>query len=274
MSTDSRFSRPLPSPGRAAPRRTRTRWTAPLLLALAGPVMAASCRSDSPAGAPVPEAHGTALRAQDGTRGTAESRRRAELARSRDFHLLLDLGRSELVLQYGAAVLAEFPVLETEVGVRRGLLGVAAPETSGIHTVWSDVTIRPLRPRRTVMHHAPAPGERPEAVIPPTPEEALPAPDVWRLTSREGLLVEIVAVSEVGAPLRERGWRRWLPELGLGRGDPRTRLRVEMFAPDAGRLYRGLPDTLRVLVLTASPSVHQGQAVRSPVRSGGKDAVS
>ncbi len=183
-------------------------------------------------------------------------RYRVELAAGDRYLLLLDPARELLLLTFRGAVLEQCPVRSAEVGQRRvSFISTAAPRWYG--EGWSGGVVEPTRVFRRQEIVAPAPGssEPVEVVVPPTPEEACPAPERFEIRFAGGLAVEIAA-EETGEPAG--GWRRALNGLrwSLRALAPRSRsasgglLRIRLTIPPErlGALYRAMPDGVDFLV--------------------------
>jgi hypothetical protein len=185
-----------------------------------------------------------------------------ELASGREFYLLLDLERGQLHLMYRGAVLRDFLVLDTQVGRRRAFFTARPLPADWADSVWHDGRLHPGRRFERLELDAPDSPVPPESLtvtIPPTPEEAIPAPDRFLIRYRDGKAIEIVAHDtsvaagdarppRASTPLGERllyvlaPWRR-----------PAVLIRLEMPAEDAQALYRGLPEDGEFLLVPATP---------------------
>jgi hypothetical protein len=185
-----------------------------------------------------------------------------ELASGREFYLLLDVERGRLRLMYRGAVLRDFLVLDTQVGLRRAFLTARPLPADWADSVWHDGRLDPARRFERLEldpPDSPVPQESLTVTIPPTPEEAIPAPDRFLIRYNDGKAIEIVArdtsaagrrvrLSRVSTPLGKRllyalaPWRR-----------PAVLLRLEMPVEDARSLYRALPEDGEFVFVPSTP---------------------
>jgi hypothetical protein len=185
-------------------------------------------------------------------RRNADYRRLLDLASSDDFYLLLDPERRALRFQYKGNVLYEFAVARIQIGSRRGWWGRGSPPAGWADSVWTAGRLDPPRKSRLVELDTSSETyekQREATLIPPTPEEAYPAPPTWRVRYRGGLVLEFT--SENGGDSAHRGpfraFGRWLGGL-FRRGDrdgERLRLRITLTGKDADTFYRAIPDSTR-----------------------------
>jgi len=171
--------------------------------------------------------------------------RELALAAADSFYLVLDLSASELVLKRKGAILQTYLVHGSELGTPRRGFGSAKPAASWWASVWTEGRTRP--PLAAVQ----GPQED-ETALPPTPEEAYPAPDAWRVDFREGLTLEVLT------PQADRG-RGLFGGLATLFGGSRPRIRLTMETEIAGRLYRGLPPGIAFLVRPRVPREASGR---------------
>lgn len=192
--------------------------------------------------------------------------KRVELARGKDFYVLLDRPRSRLVLMLRGAVLHEWPVRGVEVGTPRVafLSRKAGADWQG--RIWSGGRLDPPRERERMVIEAPPPRQggdaeqsEPAVPIPPTPEELYPVPARYHVRYEGGLSLEIRLAS---TPSGERGpgfWSRLLARLAQWWSDLRAaarirpldtvRVRLVLAPDDAASFYRALPPDTKLLVI-------------------------
>jgi hypothetical protein len=179
-----------------------------------------------------------------------------ELVKEEARYLLLDPDAGTLTLFHGGAPLRSWPVVAISVGARR----LGSPEEGWRTRRWDGVRIEPPveRDRRILVSDSVEPPDLTGAVdwVPPTPEEAVPTPARFVLHYDGGLGLEVVALradadtTSVPVPILERiehSMRRLLP-----RNWDRYRIEVAMAAPEAGALYRSLPDSSSLLAILPS----------------------
>jgi hypothetical protein len=183
-------------------------------------------------------------------------RHQLKLASDDRYLLVLDPARDRLLLTFHGAILDQCPVRSAELGQRRiAFRRAAAAQWYGKD--WSGGVIMPARVFRRLEIVAPAPGssEPVEVVVPPTPEEACPAPERFEIRFAGGLAVE-VAAEGTGEP--SSVWRRavdglWWSLRALApcsrpaSGGP-ARIRLTVPPDHLGTLYRALPDGVDFLV--------------------------
>lgn len=206
-----------------------------------------ACASDPQAGPSEERSASERLQAEN-----ADLERRLALASGREFYLLLEPERQRLSLMFQGAVLRDFPVLEMAVGRRRTLFVDWAPPGDWRSSVWQDGELEPQRRfKRKEIDPPDAPGELDSlaAVIPPTPEEAIRAPDGYLIHYREGRGLEIVGRDTTEAAgiwgRQGRGFEGWLERLGHALapwGGLKVRLRLVLPVDQARALYRSLPE--------------------------------
>lgn len=183
----------------------------------------------------------------------------ADLAAGPDFYLVLDPHGRHLRLMLGGAELRRYAVLDVRVGRPRvAFVPRSATMTDG---VLRGGALRPARHARRVSITPPTAADvelnvEAEAVppLPPTPEEAYPAP--WRYLVRfdSGSTLELRGPDAEGARgaltrLASR-WSTYWSDLWAAvtsRGDG-TRFQVTLSADDAGALYRALPPNVGLVV--------------------------
>lgn len=193
-------------------------------------------------------------------RRTAALERQLELARGKDFYLVLDPSGPDLSLMLRGAGLQRYAVLGVQVGrprvwwVRRGR-GV---EWQG--PIWSGGELDPQRPLDRLVVETDEPGREGEEAkpptIPPTAEELYPVPSRYQIRFSGGLSIEVrprEADQSTSRLSRFRAWwtARWHDTWAALFASERdaVRLRVVLKPEDAASLYRALPPSTHLLVL-------------------------
>jgi len=185
----------------------------------------------------------------------------AALAKEGAYVLVLDVASPRsLTLLSGGATLRSFPVRAVEVGDLR----VAFRRTERAADWWAavrrDGRLDPPREIEREVVRPPDPNDKageeppePSSIVPPTPEERIPAPAAYRIRFGGGLVVEIVR-ADAPAPGggRREAWREAISGDG---SSPRVRLTLE--AADAAELYRSLPEGT-AFVFAGSPEPSAG----------------
>lgn len=162
------------------------------------------------------------------------------------FFLVLNPEAGTLELVLGGVVMRTFEVADMEVATPRRL-GSAAPLPDDWHErVWTGATLDPPHPGARTEIVGPEIGAADaEVLIPPTPEEAIPVPDLFRLRFIEGLAIEITGgiaeqKGELPPAQLPRGFKDKIRMLREGVPD-RLRLRLRLKPEAASELYRCLP---------------------------------
>ncbi len=181
-----------------------------------------------------------------------------ELAAGREFYLLLDPERGQLSLMCQGAVLREFPVLVTEVGRRRAFFGTRSLPGDWADSVWHDGQLEPARRFERLEIDPPDSPVDPDSLsvfIPPTPDEAIPAPDRFIIHYRDSKAIEIIAQDTTALFVGARPPR---PSVSIGERlaravapwrQPKVLLQLHIPAADARALYRALPENGEFLLL-------------------------
>ncbi len=162
------------------------------------------------------------------------------------FFLLLDPKAGKLELVLGGVVMRTFEVSEVGVATPRRLGPSAHLPEDWHERVWTGATLDPPHPgARTEIVGPEIGAAETEVLVPPTPEEAIPVPDLFRLRFAEGLAIEItggVAEQKGELPPAElpRGFKEKIRMLREGPPD-RLRLRIRLKPEAAAELYRSLP---------------------------------
>jgi hypothetical protein len=182
----------------------------------------------------------------------------AELARGSDFYLVLDAENGTLRLMLRGAELRTFAVEGVQVGLPRVAFARREAAGSWRGRIWTGGILDPEREIERVHLAAPPPDaeEEPEVAIPPTPEEAYPAPFQYTLAFPGGPALEIRpldAADDAGLFSRFAAW--WVSYWGnlwsalFTSADERVRLRLQLSPDEAGALYRSLPPNVSLIVV-------------------------
>ena len=225
-------------------------------------IAAGACRR-APAGTAT--AAGIAAETARLERENALLERQIELAGGQDFYLLLDPAASELALMLRGAELRRFPVLGLQVGYPRVSWVGRREGRVWQGVIWSDGELDPPRPIDRVVINA---EERPKGEeepapppIPPTAEEMYKVPPKFLVRFADGLSIEIrPQEGEAGAGRLARfgtwwnaKWSNVAAAVSSSRRDA-VRLRIVLNRKDAESLYRSLPPSVRLLVLSGEPA--------------------
>ncbi len=187
--------------------------------------------------------------------------RQLELARSKDFYLLLDPAGPDVALMLRGAELQRYPIIGLQIGrprvawISRG----AGLEWQG--TIWSGGELDPPRQLDRLVVQGDEPGQaeteepKPPA-IPRTAEELYPVPSRYHVRFAGGLSIEVrprEADASVGRLARLSAWwaARWRDARAalVSADDDAVRLRIVLQPDDAASLYRALPPAAKLLVL-------------------------
>lgn len=194
-------------------------------------------------------------------RANALLQRQLDLAAGKDFYLVLDPAGSSLTLMLKGATLQHFAVRGFQIGHPRVAWFSARDPRHIQSVVWSRGELDPPRQLDRLVIQATAPGkdgaEPPAPPIPPTPEERYPVPSRFYVRFAEGLSLEIrprEADTTVGwwPRVRAASAEKWRDVVSALRSRDRDPIRVRMVLDpnDAQSLYRSLPPSVRLLVLT------------------------
>lgn len=162
------------------------------------------------------------------------------------FYLVLDPPGRTLQLVLGGVVIRTFEVSEVKVATPRRLAGAAHLPKDWHERVWTGAKLDPPHPGARTEIVGPEIGTASgEVLVPPTPEEAIPVPSMYRIHFAEGLTLEMtggVAEQKGVLPPTElpKGFKEKIRMLREGAPDPlRVRLTLQ---PDAySEIYRALP---------------------------------
>lgn len=223
---------------------------APVLL-----LTAASIAAAAPSPAPAP----TAAELARLTRQNEILKQQLDLAKAKEFYILVDPQAQTLSLMYRAALLQQYRVEAIEVGIPRILYNSRSESGSWEGRIWEKGALDPARALDRVEFQAPPPtkeGTEPPVQVPPTPEEKYPVPARYHIRFAGGLSIE---VRPPGTDA-ERGfwarlgtsWSAWWADAKAA-SNPRlsdtVRLHIVMSKKDAESLYRALPPDTKLLVL-------------------------
>jgi hypothetical protein len=180
------------------------------------------------------------------------------LASSGWFYYLFVPKDSVLRLMLRGAILREYPVLDASLGRRKVLFVGGGGADAWSESVWERGRLRPARDLDRIEIVPPedtlAADTMPVA-IPPTPEEAIPAPGRFRIRYKEHRALEIVARDTAAHPglLARAGGSLWAGLRGalaaLWPWGDNVRLRLVLPSDQAGSLYRSVPDSTRFYVV-------------------------
>lgn len=171
-------------------------------------------------------------------------------------YLVLDAEQEALRLMLDAVVLREYPVRLIEIGHPRVLyVFEREPAADWLGRVWTNGQVDPqpdwqrrelIPPAAETATPQAEPEEQEPVVIPPTVDEAYPAPPRYRVRYEGGLTLEIT-----GDPGAAQGLSERLRDVAtaLLPGGEALRVRVVIAAEDAAALYRSLPTDGRLVVL-------------------------
>ncbi len=186
-----------------------------------------------------------------------------ELAKGKEFYLLLDPQAKNLTLMFRAALLQEYRVEALEVGVPRVLYRTRADASRWDGRIWEKGALDPARELDRVEMQAPPPtkeGTEPEVTIPKTPEEKYPVPPRYHIRFAGGLSIE---VRPRNTDAKRGFWANfrasvstWLADAkAASRSEPKdtVRLHLVLSKQEAESLYRALPPDTKLFVLPKAP---------------------
>jgi hypothetical protein len=216
-----------------------------------------SCRSDEAAG-PLPAVGNRLAELQ---RDNSLLQRQIELAEGKDFYLVLDPAASDLTLMLNGAELQRYPVLGLLVGQPQVSWFARRDARPWQGVVWAHGELDPARQLdRLVIQAAPPRKDAPEPEappIPPTPEEKYPVPSRYQVRFEDGRSIEVRpldADSQAGRLARFRAWwtAKWHDEIAavFHRDRDSVRLLLTLNPKDAASLYRSLPPSVRLVILS------------------------
>jgi hypothetical protein len=182
-----------------------------------------------------------------------------DLAKAKEFYLVLDPQAQTLTLMFRAALLQQYRVEALEVGVPRVVYKTRTDVSRWEGRIWEKGTLDPARELDRVEMQAPPPtveGTEVEVKVPQTPEEKYPVPPRYHIRFAGGLSIEVRPPdtdSNRGFWARlSAGLRTWWSDAkAASRSEPTdtVRLHVVLSKKDAESLYRALPPDTKLLAL-------------------------
>jgi len=186
-------------------------------------------------------------------------KKQLDLAKAKEFYLVLDPQAETLTLMYRAALLQQYRVEALEVGVPRVVYKTRSDVSEWEGRIWEKGALDPARALDRVEVQAPPPtreGTEIEVKIPQTPEEKYPVPPRYHIRFAGGLSIEVRPPntdakrgfwSRIGAGLS--AW--WSDARAASRLEPTdtVRLHIVLSKKDAESLYRALPPDTKLLAL-------------------------
>ena len=185
--------------------------------------------------------------------------KQVDLAKGKEFYLLLDPPAQKLTLMFRAALLQQYRVETLEVGVPRVVYRTRSDISGWVGRIWEQGALDPARELDRVEMQAPPPtkeGTEIEVQVPQTPEEKYPVPPRYHIRFAGGLSIEVRPPnSDADRGFWARlasGWSTWWSDAkAASRIEPTdtVRLHVVLSKKDAESLYRALPPDTKLLVL-------------------------
>ncbi|MBK7672688.1 MAG: hypothetical protein IPJ24_15085 [bacterium] len=172
------------------------------------------------------------------------------------FFLVLDESAKKLQLVLGGVVIRNFDVAEVKVATPRRLGGAAPLPRDWHERVWTGARLDPPHPGARTEIVGPEVGTATgEVMVPPTPEEAIPVPSLYRIRFAEGLALEVtggVAEQKGELPPNElaTGFREKIRMLREGAPDL-LRVRIQLTPEAYSEMYRSLPPGTDFVVMHA-----------------------
>ncbi|MBK7769423.1 MAG: hypothetical protein IPI48_02520 [bacterium] len=172
------------------------------------------------------------------------------------FFLVLDESAKKLQLVLGGVVIRNFDVAEMKVATPRRLGGAAPLPRDWHERVWTGAKLDPPHPGARTEIVGPEVGTGTgEVMVPPTPEEAIPVPSLYRIRFAEGLALEVtggVAEQKGELPPNElaTGFREKIRMLREGAPDL-LRVRIQLTPEAYSEMYRSLPPGTDFVVMHA-----------------------
>jgi hypothetical protein len=172
------------------------------------------------------------------------------------FFLVLDESAKKLQLVLGGVVIRTFDVAEVKVATPRRLGGAAPLPRDWHERVWTGARLDPPHPGARTEIVGPEVGTGTgEVMVPPTPEEAIPVPSLYRIRFAEGLALEVtggVAEQKGELPPNElaTGFREKIRMLREGAPDL-LRVRIQLTPEAYSEMYRSLPPGTDFVVMHA-----------------------
>lgn len=221
----------------------------------AAALLAATALAAAPSSGPAPTSAEAARLAQQNDL----LQKQLELAKAKEFYLVLDPQAQTLTLMFRAALLQQYRVDALEVGVPRVVYRTRKDVSRWEGRIWEKGNLDPARALDRVEIQAPPPtaeGIELEIKVPQTPEEKYPVPPRYHIRFAGGLSIEVRPPNseatrgfwaQIGA-----AWSTWWSDAkaasGSGSSDT-VRLHVVLSKKDAESLYRALPPDTRLLVI-------------------------
>jgi len=186
--------------------------------------------------------------------------KRAALASSDSFYLLLDLQNSRLVLQLRGAVLRDYRFEALEMGEPRVVFRPRHLAGKWEGRIWSAGNLVPARDRERTLIVPPDSTAAADSTqpfkLPPLPEEIYPVPDRYHVRYAGGLWLE-VRPQQLDASVKKSSrlrttlavWYRDVREAVKQEPEDTIRLRLVLRPEDAASLYRALPPDTHLLIL-------------------------
>jgi len=190
----------------------------------------------------------------------AQLRRQMDLATGDTFYYTLDPVKRVLRFMYQGNLLYERNLLDVEVGTRRGFLGKGAAPKDWAERVWSSGALEPARVSTRLELDASSQDytkQRDENLVPPTPEEAFPAPEVWRIRYAGGMSVEVYGLADT-THTRPGFFKNLSQQFQdsmkaiVSPNSDAVRIRLYLPRPQADMLYRSVPPDSRFTILPVS----------------------
>jgi hypothetical protein len=186
-----------------------------------------------------------------------------DLAKGKDFYLILNPADKSLELMYRAALLQSYRVDGLEIGVPRVLFRERVEASAWEGRIWRGGALDPARELDRVEMQAPPPtpeGQEVEVKVPQTPEEKYPVPARYHIRFEGGLSIE---VRPPGSEAEKGFWERlgerwstwWTDAKAASKSEPddTVRLHIVLSKKDAESLYRALPPNTALLVVPPRP---------------------
>lgn len=195
--------------------------------------------------------------AEDLARETAKLELRLEAAKEDGTYLVLHQATDALVVMLQSVTLREIAVLDADVGAPRTLFMTRKGPRDLAGRIWRAGRVDPplvVHRREIIVEKIDPDPTGQEEIVPPTPQEAYPAPERFRVRFEGGLEMLVLSYrgpegERASARLGSTDWfrERW-ETLWPSKASP-LRLRLLLDAKDAAELWRSLPqDGVRLLV--------------------------
>ncbi len=180
-----------------------------------------------------------------------------ELASGPEFYLIVDAQTRKLRVMLAGVLLREYPLQRVSTGLPRVLFVQRSAPEAWQEKIWTHGQLDPPRERDRLVIVAGADSAGlpvPDPPIPPTPEEAVPAPPTYRICYDGGLALEVVTDPPVAGSARPNPWERLKARIRTSAAailhqeyDP-VRLQLVLSPSDAAKLYRSLPPDSKLLL--------------------------